>query len=116
MPADFIHCQLSLLEQAIRIIAFGVDIFENGITIPAELILWVFGWAAFQDCEPVAPFKWYNCFFPVAVFVIGLHAPTADCALFRLVDKSIRLHRTRITGPFSASMIMRKVYTVVYSY
>jgi hypothetical protein len=69
---DFIRSLLSLLQEAIRIIAFVVDIIDNGIMIPADLILWVFGWAEFQDGELIPPFKWYCCLFAVAVFLIGL--------------------------------------------
>lgn len=49
-----------------------VDIIETGITIPGELILWVFGWAEWQDGELSAPWKWYYCMFSVAIFLAGI--------------------------------------------
>lgn len=49
-----------------------VDVIENGITIPGELILWVFGWAQWQDGELSAPWKWYYCMFSVAMFLAGI--------------------------------------------
>lgn len=47
-----------------------IDIIKNGL--PGEVILFVFGWAEFQDGELVAPYKWWYCLFAVSMFVVGL--------------------------------------------
>lgn len=47
-----------------------IDIITNGL--PGEVILFVFGWAEFQDGSLVAPYKWWYCFFAVSMFVVGL--------------------------------------------
>lgn len=47
-----------------------IDIITQGL--PGEVILFVFGWAEFQDGELVAPFKWWYCLFAVSMFVVGL--------------------------------------------
>lgn len=50
-----------------------VEIVENGIQLPGEVILVVFGWAEFQEGEGlVAPWKWYYCMFSVCMFIAGL--------------------------------------------
>jgi len=47
-----------------------IDIIVNGL--PGEVILFIFGWANFEDGELVAPYKWWYCMFAVAMFVLGL--------------------------------------------
>lgn len=47
-----------------------LDVLEKGL--PGEFILFVFGWAEFQDGELVAPYKWWYCLFAVSMFVCGL--------------------------------------------
>ena len=49
-----------------------IDIIANGL--PGEVILFMFGWAEFQDGSLVAPYKWWYCFFAVAMFLVGLEA------------------------------------------
>lgn len=50
-----------------------VEIIENGIQLPGEVILLVFGWAEFQEGEGlVAPWKWFYCVFAVGMFIAGL--------------------------------------------
>lgn len=54
---------------------------EKGLSIPipGELILWVFGWAEWdeEDFEFVAPWKWWYCIFAVSMFLIGIEVGTA---------------------------------------
>lgn len=52
------------------------NIIEYGL--PGEVILFVFGWAEFQEGELVAPFKWWYCLFAVSMFVVGLEV----CKIF----------------------------------
>jgi hypothetical protein len=49
-----------------------IDILQNGLKLPGEVILFVFGWAEFDDGELVADKKWYYCMFAVSMFLIGL--------------------------------------------
>jgi len=62
-----------LIELVTGLIGIIVDIFENGLQIPGELILLVFGWAEFEPGEGLsAPWKWWYCMFSVAMFIAGL--------------------------------------------
>lgn len=47
-----------------------IDALSRGL--PGEVILFLYGWAEFQDGELVAPWKWWYCLFSVFVFVAGL--------------------------------------------
>ena len=47
-----------------------IDVITNGL--PGEVILFVFGWAKFEDGELIAPYKWWYCMFAVCMFVVGL--------------------------------------------
>jgi hypothetical protein len=40
--------------------------------LPGEVILFVFGWAVFQDGELVAPYKWWYCLFAVSMFIVRI--------------------------------------------
>lgn len=49
-----------------------LDIIENGLALPGEVILYVFGWAVVTPGGLEAPFKWFYCLFSVAMFLVGI--------------------------------------------
>lgn len=54
------------------IAGFVVDVIDKGIYIPGDLILYVFGWAEFNESGFAAPYKWYYCMFSVVMFLIAI--------------------------------------------
>jgi hypothetical protein len=64
-----IEILLDILKKLFNFIFFVLDIIENGIKIPGELILFVFGWAEFEDGEFDAPYKWFYCLTSVVIFL-----------------------------------------------
>jgi len=70
---DIANAITELLKIVFGLIAVIVNILENGIPLPGEVILFVFGWAEFQEGEGlVAPWKWWYCLFSVGMFIAGL--------------------------------------------
>ena len=71
---DIIEALLKMFEIVFGVVFFVLDILENGlsINIPGELILFVFGWADFEDGEFDAPYKWFYCLFAVGMFLVGI--------------------------------------------
>jgi hypothetical protein len=71
---EIIRIILGILKKLFNIVMFVLEIIENGlsISIPAELILFVFGWAELEDGEFEAPWKWNYCIMAVAVFLVGI--------------------------------------------
>ena len=64
---------LEAIESLSGIVMFVVDIIQNGLQIPGELILYFFGWAVFtEDFEFVAPWKWWWCMGSVAIFLAAI--------------------------------------------
>ena len=53
-----------------EIAMFVIDIIQNGIVLPANVILWFFGWGKFEDGEFIAPYKWHYCMTAVVIFLI----------------------------------------------
>lgn len=51
------------------IAGFVVDVIDKGVYIPGDLILYVFGWAQYDDTGFTAPYKWYYCMFSVVIFL-----------------------------------------------
>jgi len=49
-----------------------IDVLVDGIKIPGEVILFVFGWADFENGSLEAPYKSWYCMFAVAMFLAGL--------------------------------------------
>ena len=47
-----------------------VDVLKRGL--PGEVILFLYGWAEFQDGSLVAPWKWWYCLFSVFAIVVAL--------------------------------------------
>lgn len=73
LPQDAINKITDTINDLLGIAGFVFEVIENGINIPGELILFVFGWANYNDGEGfTAPFKWYYCMFSVAVFLIAI--------------------------------------------
>jgi len=66
---------IDIIDTVFAVAPVIINIVENGLAIPGELILWVFGWAEWQPEEGlVAPFKWWYCMFAVAMFLVGIEA------------------------------------------
>lgn len=58
---------------ALDVVPIVIDIVENGLSIPGELILSIFSWAEWQpEVGLVAPYKWWYCMFAVAMFLVGM--------------------------------------------
>ena len=77
LPAGALEDTLSSVQSILKtvsdigvVIANVMDILEKGL--PGEVILFVFGWAEFQDGELVAPYKWWYCLFAVSMFIVGV--------------------------------------------
>jgi hypothetical protein len=61
------------IEALSGIVMFVLDILQNGLQIPGELILFFFGWATVtDDIEFVAPWKWWYCMGSVAIFLVAI--------------------------------------------
>jgi hypothetical protein len=71
---EIVRIILGILKKLFNIVMFVLEISENGlsISIPAELILFVFGWAELEDGEFDAPWKWFYCIMAVGVFIVGI--------------------------------------------
>jgi hypothetical protein len=63
---------VDVIKRVWNLIVVIIDILESGIWIPGDVILWVFGWAEFENGELTAPHKWYYCMFAVACFLFGI--------------------------------------------
>ena len=73
LPQDAQNQISDILNDLLGIASFVFQVIEKGIYIPGELILFVFGWANYNDDEGFsAPFKWYYCMFSVAIFLIAI--------------------------------------------
>ena len=73
LPADAKKEIMNVAYDLFDIAGFVFDVIENGINIPGELILYVFGWATYSDDQGfVAPYKWWYCIFAVAVFLLAI--------------------------------------------
>jgi len=71
LPPDALDEILETISNLLGVAGFVFDVVHEGINIPGELILAVFGWAEYTSGEGfVAPFKWYYCMFAVAVFLL----------------------------------------------
>lgn len=70
---DAIKSILETIESLNGIVMFILDIVQNGLQIPGELILFFFGWAMLtDDFEFVAPWKWWYCMGSVAIFLAAI--------------------------------------------
>lgn len=70
---DAINSILETIEALSGIVMFVLDILQNGLQIPGELILFFFGWAEVtEDFEFVAPWKWWYCMGSVAIFLVAI--------------------------------------------
>ena len=67
---EFIQDLIERIKNIAVLIISVVDLLRNGL--PGEVILFVFGWAVFDDGELVAPYKWWYCMFAVSMFIVGL--------------------------------------------
>lgn len=63
---------VEIIKKAWDLIVIVINILENGIWLPGDVILWVFGWAEFEDGKINSDFKWYYCMFAVACFLGGI--------------------------------------------
>jgi len=72
LPPEAVDTIVSILEKVFNIIVFVVDKLQDGISIPGELILFVFGWADFEDGSFNADNKWFYCMTSVAIFLAGI--------------------------------------------
>ncbi|KAL7553130.1 hypothetical protein ACHAWF_016381, partial [Thalassiosira exigua] len=73
LPQDAKNEIMDIVSTLSGVAGFVFDVIDNGIYIPGELILYVFGWAEYKQGEGfVAPFKWYYCMFAVAVFLVAI--------------------------------------------
>ena len=62
---------IEIIKKLIGVLVFFLEIIENGIYLPGELILFFFGWAEFSEDEGgiIAPHKWWYCMGSVAIFL-----------------------------------------------
>lgn len=61
---------IAVIEKLFGVLVFFLEILENGIYLPGELILFFFGWAEYEEGEGIiAPFKWWYCMTSVAIFL-----------------------------------------------
>ncbi|KAL7543865.1 hypothetical protein ACHAXR_013237 [Thalassiosira sp. AJA248-18] len=73
LPTDAKNEVMDIVNDMLGIAGFVFDVIDQGIHVPGELILFVFGWAEFDLGEGfVAPFKWYYCMFSVAIFLAAI--------------------------------------------
>jgi hypothetical protein len=63
---------LNIVEKLYGILVYIVELVDNGIQIPGELILFVFGWADLEGGQFDAPYKWHYCITAVASFLLGI--------------------------------------------
>jgi len=73
LPEDVqrgIKALLKLFQTLFDLVMTVIDVIDNGLSIPGDLILYYFGWAVFRDGEFVAPFKWHYCLTSVIIFLI----------------------------------------------
>jgi hypothetical protein len=77
LPAGALERTLTQVGSLVKTIS-GVGAVVVNVTetlqkgLPGEVILFVFGWAVFQDGELVAPYKWWYCLFAVSMFIVGI--------------------------------------------
>lgn len=69
---DIISEILPIVDVLFGIAMIVIRIFEEGIKLPGEVILWVFGWAEWQDGGLVAPWKWNYCVVALVVFLASI--------------------------------------------
>lgn len=75
LPNDALENILETVQSLVGIAAFVFNVIDNGINVPGDLILAVFGWATFSlEDGFTAPWKWYYCMFAVVVFLAGIEA------------------------------------------
>ena len=75
LPQGALDDILETVGNLFGIAAFVFDVVDNGINVPGDLILAVFGWATFSlEDGFTAPWKWYYCMFAVAIFLAGIEA------------------------------------------
>lgn len=73
LPQDAQNAIMDTVNDLLGIAGMVFDVVEKGIYIPGDLILYVFGWANYNDGEGFsAPYKWYYCMFSVAIFLIAI--------------------------------------------
>lgn len=74
LPPGAVDEIASILERAYNLGVFIVDVIDGlaNLSIPGELILFVFGWADLEDGEFDAPYKWFYCMTSVAIFLAGI--------------------------------------------
>lgn len=73
LPKDAMNEITNVVNDLFGIVGVVFDVVENGLYIPGDLILFVFGWAEYTDADGfVAPYKWYYCMFAVAVFLMAI--------------------------------------------
>jgi hypothetical protein len=63
---------IGFIKDNFDLILILVDVVQNGISLPGELILFFFGWANFEDGSFNADFKWHYCLTSVAVFLVAI--------------------------------------------
>ena len=70
LPENFGSRIVSILDGIFDIGMIVIDVVENGINLPGELILAFFGWADVNgNGEASAPYKWWYCMASVAIFL-----------------------------------------------
>jgi len=73
LPPDAKDEIISIFNDLLGIAGFVFDVIDKGLYIPGELILFVFGWAEYNDGEGFsAPYKWYYCMFSVVIFLTAI--------------------------------------------
>jgi hypothetical protein len=63
---------LEIVEKLYGILVFIAELLDDGIQIPGELILFVFGWAELEGGQFDAPYKWHYCMTAIASFLLGI--------------------------------------------
>jgi hypothetical protein len=87
---EIVRTILDILKKLFSIVVFVLEISENGlsISIPAELILFVFGRAELEDGEFDAPWKWFYCIMAVGVFLVGIEVSVFKYSILQLRNLS----------------------------
>jgi hypothetical protein len=107
---EIIRILLGIIKRVFKIVMFVLDISENGlsISIPAELILFVFGWAELEDGELEAPWKWNYCIMAVGIFLAGIEVSVLKYSISQLRILS------QLTPPFLGSLQIFKLVAVSF--
>mmetsp|Transcript_2365 Transcript_2365/g.3499 ORF Transcript_2365/g.3499 Transcript_2365/m.3499 type:complete len:636 (-) Transcript_2365:438-2345(-) len=76
VPESFIRAVdaiIRIVKDLYQLLLIVVDVFQNGIDLPGDLILFFFGWSEWESGEGfVSPFKWHYCMTAMLTFLVGI--------------------------------------------